>query len=124
MKIYGYELVLDLVECNPETFNRERIDKFFTDVCEVADVKKEEQYWWDDSETPKGEEQTDPKTTGTSAIQFILQSDIRIHTLDKLKVVYINFFSCKPYVPDRIKSLAIGHFQGLVANYHYFARVM
>jgi S-adenosylmethionine/arginine decarboxylase-like enzyme len=56
-----------------------------------------ELYFWDDHEVPEAERQTEPHTKGTSAIQFILTSNITIHTLDILERVYINVFSCKEF---------------------------
>jgi S-adenosylmethionine/arginine decarboxylase-like enzyme len=46
------------------------------------------------------EKQTDPKTKGTSAVQFILTSTIVIHTLDLMKAAYVNIFSCKDFDTD------------------------
>ncbi len=37
---------------------------------------------------------------GISAIQFIQTSSIVIHTLDVLKAVYLNVFSCKLFDPN------------------------
>jgi S-adenosylmethionine/arginine decarboxylase-like enzyme len=54
-------------------------------------------HFWDDYGVPKEERQTSPHTKGTSAVQFILTSTIVIHTLDVMKAVYINIFSCKPF---------------------------
>ena len=57
-------------------------------------------HFWDDVGVPKEEQQTDPKTKGTSAVQFILTSTIVIHTLDLMKTVYVNIFSCKEFDTD------------------------
>ena len=46
------------------------------------------------------EQQTHPKTKGTSAVQFILTSTIVIHTLDLMKAAYVNIFSCKDFDTD------------------------
>ncbi len=54
-------------------------------------------YFWDDLGVPNEDQQTDPKTKGTSAVQFILTSTIVIHTLDLMKSAYINIFSCKKF---------------------------
>ncbi len=56
-----------------------------------------ELHFWDDLGVPEEEQQTNPKTKGTSAVQFILTSTIVIHTLDLMKVVYVNIFSCKEF---------------------------
>ena len=94
---YGFELILDLHGCDPSKFNRESLKKYFTKICKAIDIKKCELYFWDDVGVPLKEKQTSPHTKGTSAVQFILTSTIVIHTLDLLKKVYVNIFSCKHF---------------------------
>lgn len=104
---YGTELILDLHECDAVKFNRKDIDEYFRIICETIDMQKCERYWWDDVFVTEEEKQTLPHTKGTSAIQFILTSNITIHTLDLLKAVYLNIFSCKPFdtrVAERISA--------------------
>ncbi len=95
--MYGVELVLDLSECNVAKFNRRDIKSFCLGLCELLDMKPEDLYFWDDYHIPLEKRQTDPKTKGTTAIQFILTSNITIHTLDLLGTVFLNIFSCKDY---------------------------
>ena len=97
---YGYELVLDLHDCDPETFNRADIDRYFTELCRRIAMEKCEVHFWDDVGVPPEERQTSPLTKGTSAVCFILTSTIVVHTLDELKAVYVNIFSCKTFDPD------------------------
>ena len=92
---YGHELTLDLHGCNPSTFNRDSIDRYFTELCELIDMQRCEVHFWDDVGLPPEECQTLPHTKGTSAVCFILTSSIVIHPLDILKAVYVNIFSCK-----------------------------
>ncbi len=94
---YGYELIIDLHGCDIGKFNRESLDKYFDKVCKAIDMQKCERYWWDDVGVPEEERQTSPHTKGTSAVQFILTSTIVVHTLDLLKAVYVNIFSCKSF---------------------------
>ena len=98
-QVYGFELVLDLHGCESGLFNRENIDKFFTDLCDLIEMEKCEVYFWDDVGVPEEEQQTLPHTKGTSAVCFILTSTIVIHTLDLLGAAYINIFSCKSFDP-------------------------
>ena len=96
-KPYGCELILDLHECNPATFNRASLDLFFTQLCKLIEMEKCEVHFWDDVGVPLEECQTDPHTKGTSAVCFILTSSIVVHTLDDLRSVYVNIFSCKDF---------------------------
>lgn len=97
---YGQELVLDLHDCNASTFTRHSIKRFCEEVCELIDMERCDLHFWDDLGVPEGERQTDPKTKGTSAVQFILTSTIVIHTLDLMKAAYVNIFSCKEFDTD------------------------
>ena len=99
-KVYGFELILDLHGCETELFNREYIDKFFTDLCDLIEMEKCEVHFWDDVGVPEEEQQTLPHTKGTSAVCFILTSTIVIHTLDLLGTIYVNIFSCKSFDPN------------------------
>lgn len=97
---YGQELILDLHGCNPATFTRDHLDRFFTELCDLIDMEKCEVHFWDDVGVSEDEQQTSPHTKGTSAVCFILTSTIVIHTLDLLEAVYVNIFSCKAFDPD------------------------
>lgn len=97
MKSYGCELILDLKECDENTFNRKSLTNYFKKLCKLIDMERCELYFWDDLDVPMKYKQTDPRTKGTSAIQFILTSTIVIHTLDLRNEVFINIFSCKEF---------------------------
>ena len=94
---YGKELVLDLHGCDASLFTREAITRYFEQLCQLIDMKGEDLHFWDDSGLPPEECQTDPKTKGTTAVQFILTSNIIIHALDVLEAVYVNVFSCREF---------------------------
>lgn len=97
---YGQELLLDLHDCDPGRFTRREIEQFCEELCELVDMERCELHFWDDVGVPEEERQTDPKTKGTSAVQFILTSTIVIHTLDLMGAVYVNIFSCKEFDTD------------------------
>ena len=99
MEKYGVELILDMHGCDPSKFTRENIAKYFERLCDLIEMKREALHFWDDVGVPDEEKQTLPHTQGTSAVQFILTSSIVIHTLDQLRAVYINIFSCKSFDP-------------------------
>ena len=97
---YGFELILDLHECNAALFTRRDITTFCRELCDLIDMECCDLHFWDDVGMPENEKQTHPKTKGTSAVQFILTSTIVIHTLDLMKAAYINIFSCKEFDTD------------------------
>ena len=97
---YGCELILDLHACDAAKFTRGEIERFCTGLCELIDMERCDLHFWDDLGAPEEEQQTDPRTKGTSAVQFILTSTIVIHTLDLVNTVYVNIFSCKEFDTD------------------------
>jgi len=94
---YGKELILDLHDCDLKSFGRRSLRKYFKELCELIDMQRCDLHFWDDVGVPKKYRQTEAHTKGTSAIQFILTSNITIHTLDELKKVFVNIFSCKEF---------------------------
>ncbi len=114
--MYGKELIIDLHDCNVERFNRNDIEEYFIELCKLIDMKRCELHFWDDLDVPDNEKQTSPHTTGTSAIQFILTSNITIHTLDILKSVYINIFSCKDFDEKIAAEFTKKFFNGIIVG--------
>ena len=100
IKTYGQELLLDLHGCDVTTFSREALERYFIELCELIGMERCDLHFWDDEGVPEDELQIDPKTKGTSAVQFILTSTIVIHTLDLMKTAYVNIFSCKEFDTD------------------------
>jgi S-adenosylmethionine decarboxylase len=98
---YGQELILDLHGCDTGTFTRGEIERFCEELCELIDMERCDLHFWDDVGVLEEDQQTQPKTKGTSAVQFILTSTIVIHTLDLMKAVYVNVFSCKDFDTDK-----------------------
>ena len=116
MKSYGKELILDLHNCDASTFNRESIREFFKELCTLIDMERCKLSWWDDYGVPPEERETEPHMKGTSAIQFIRTSTITIHTLDLMKNVYLNIFSCKDFDTNVAREFSQEWFKGKVAN--------
>ncbi len=97
---YGFELILDLHDCNVGMFTRKSLDAYFTRLCTLIDMEKCDVHFWDDVGVSLEEQQTSPHTKGTYAVCFILTSTIVVHTLDLLSAVYVNIFSCKAFDPE------------------------
>jgi S-adenosylmethionine/arginine decarboxylase-like enzyme len=82
-----------------------------------------ERYFWDDVGVAPDEKQTSPHTKGTSAVQFILTSNIVIHTLDELAAVYINIFSCKEFDKDLAEQITVEWFGAKNCKAHFIERI-
>lgn len=113
---YGYELILDIHKCDETKFTRDSLDEYFKLLCELIDMQRCERHFWDDKETPEEERQTEAQTVGTSAVQFILTSNITIHTLDLLRKVFVNIFSCKEFDHDIAAEFTESWFDGIIKN--------
>lgn len=118
---YGYELILDLHDCIfMETsgishvkfhflrsfYLRRYLRGYFKALCRAIKMERGKLIFWDDMWVLPWNRQTKPKTTGVSAVQFIITSNVTIHTLEKLDAVYINVFSCKEFDPKVVKDIS------------------
>ena len=120
---YGFELLMDLHQCDVATFSRKSLDNFFTKLCDLISMEKVEVHFWDDVGVPDEEQQTSPQTKGTSAVCFILTSTIVVHTLDLLGAVYVNIFSCKKFDPAVAERFTLEWFGGKTAKSTFIERV-
>ncbi len=120
---YGKEVIIDLHDCDLRNFNRESIEHYFKKLCQLIDMQRCDLHFWDDMDTPEDEKQTSDHTVGTSAVQFILTSNITIHTLDRLKAVYINIFSCKDFSHHAATEFTTNYFNGVLAAHHVIERL-
>ena len=120
---YGFELIMDLHECNVSKFNRKSLKDYFAKLCKEINMEGEKLYFWDDVGISKEDEQTSPQTKGTSAVQFILTSTIVVHTLDILSRVYVNIFSCKPFDRKVAEELTKNWFESKKGRTYFMERI-
>jgi len=117
MKNYGKEVILDMHDCSTKRFSKEDIQNFFDVLCEKIDMVQREVHWW--TEGPEVEDHL----YGNSAVQFIQTSNIVIHTLYKMKRVYLNIFSCKEFDADVAIEFCKEYFDGTIVNSAVIDRV-
>ena len=122
MKGFGKELILDLHKCDVKKFTRYHIKKYFVELCVLIDMQREDLHWWDYKGLPEEYAKAPAHLKGVSAIQFIKTSNITIHTLDVLKKVYINIFSCKEFDPLDTTLFTAAFFGGKVVNKKFIER--
>ncbi len=122
MNSYGKELILDIHNCDSSKFNRRSIKSYIQQLCKLIEMERCKLCWWDDYGVPLEEQETEPHLKGTTAIQFIKTSNVLIHTLDLLKNVYINIFSCKDFDVDLAKNFSKEWFKGKIVNFHIIER--
>lgn len=122
MSNYGKELIIDIHNCKAR-FIRKSIKSFLTQLCIEIDMKAEKLVWWDDVGVAKELKQTEAHTKGTTAVQFILTSNVTIHTLDIPKSVYINIFSCKDFDVDNALEFCEDFWRGEIVNSQVVDRI-
>lgn len=110
MKNYGKEIILDLHECSITNFNRKGLRKYFKQLCNLIDMKRCKLCFWDYKGYEAEYLNAPAHLQGTSAIQFISTSNITVHTLDTLKRIYINIFSCKSFDPAIVVDFTVSYF--------------
>ena len=121
MDNYGKELVLDLHDCYETRFNRKDLSRFFNELCDLIKMKQCKKVFWDYKWYPKfiirlmGWDKN-PKTYGTSGVQFIMTSNITIHIIENLRQIYLNIFSCNDFDAELVTDFAQCFFWGEVVN--------
>lgn len=113
---YGKELILDLHNCDASKFNRRYIRRYFIELCDLIDMERCKLAWWDYFWTPWFWRSKDPKTYGISAVQFIMTSNVTVHTLPLLHTIYINVFSCKDFDQASVEYFTSNWFSGQVVQ--------
>lgn len=117
LEVYGKELVLDLHDCDQERMNRRELKKYYKVVGDMADVELCKLTFWDYHWWPKwfcklmGWSDSQ-RLWGTSAVQFIMTSNITVHTIYNMKNVYVNLFSCDDFDSEDIAEFTIMFFGG------------
>lgn len=122
MKSYGKELIIDMHDCDISKFNRKDIKYYFIVICEALKMERCKLCWWDDKWIPWFWKETEPHIKGTTAIQFIRTSDIRIHALELQKAIRINIFSCKEFEPRIVEYYTEQMFRGKIVSRHFIDR--
>ncbi len=120
---YGKELILDCYGCDPSLFTRKHLRRFFKGFVALLDMERGTLHFWDDVGVPEEERQTRLETKGTSAVQFILTSNITAHCLDLLGRVYVNVFSCKDFRNGPAKQYVQDFFKAKTVRSHVVYRV-
>lgn len=120
---YGKELILDVHGCDITRFNRQGLRRFFVELCELIDMERADLHFWDYEGIEDEKDQAPAHLAGTSAVQFIMTSNIVVHTLDKLQRIYVNIFSCKDFKADEVQSFVEDFFNGKTVNNKEVRRV-
>ncbi|MCK5083206.1 MAG: S-adenosylmethionine decarboxylase [Candidatus Omnitrophica bacterium] len=95
---YGYELIMDLYDCDREIItSRRKLQEYADKLCKLIKMKK-----YGPSLLPYFGEKT-AFTKGYTLVQLIETSSIVGHFSDLWGTAYINIFSCKKFDPTAAK---------------------
>lgn len=104
--VWGISSSIDIYDCNPELIrDAEAIRRFVVELCDLIEMKRF-------GETLVVHFGEDEKVAGYSMVQLIETSLISAHFANLTNTVYLDVFSCKPYVPDVVKDFAETFFKG------------
>lgn len=105
-KIYGWELILNLYECNLKKISSKDMIKQYVDkLCNQIEMVPFGETW-----IPYfGKKRS--HTKGYSLIQLIETSSITGHFSEEKRSAYINIFSCKPYDHKKARKFSMQYFQ-------------
>src|SRR3989344_256021 len=108
---YGLELIIDMHGCGLSDLNREKLGRFFVELCDLIEMKRhgDPVFWEDTSDIPH--------LRGVSGFQFIETSNVVCHPLPILKAVYLNIFSCKEFDTDKALKFC-KEFWGATSEHH------
>lgn len=113
---YGQELILDIEKCDVSTFTRKSLTEFFVTLCDKIEMQRETLHFWDYEGQLDEYNKAPDHLKGISAVQFISTSNITIHTLDVLRVVMLNVFSCKDFNGYMVADFCANWFKGKITG--------
>jgi len=115
--MFGQELLMDVYDCDVTLFNRKDLTRYFIELCKLIDMVRADLHFWDyTGATTEELAEVPPHLLGTSAVQFIMTSQIAIHTLDVHKAIFIDVFSCKDYDAEVVTKFTESFFKGKIGK--------
>lgn len=103
--IFGWELVLDLYECDLNVLtSRDALAQYAVEVCEVLDMKRFGEPFLEHFGHEKIE------TSGYSLVQLIETSSIVGHFSEYKRSAYLNLFSCRAYDAEVVAAFTCKYF--------------
>ncbi|MCD6584039.1 MAG: S-adenosylmethionine decarboxylase [Candidatus Omnitrophica bacterium] len=116
-KIYGYELIMDLFECNEEIItSKAKLKEYIDRLCKLIKMEK-----YGKALIPYFGEKN-PHTKGYSLVQLIETSSITGHFSDNWRSAYINIFSCKKFNPEIALQFTKKFFQAKRVKHRFIIR--
>lgn len=107
---WGWHLVLNLYECDPQVIqSEEAIKRFIVELCDLVEMRR----FGDPVVINFGD---DPRVTGYSMFQLIETSNIAGHFANRWDSAYLDIFSCKAYDPQLAAEFCVSTFKAKKAK--------
>lgn len=114
---WGIASAIDIYNCNPRTIrDADAIRRFVVELCDLIEMKRF-------GETQVVHFGEDEKVAGYSMVQLIETSLISGHFANLSNAVYLDVFSCKPYLPEMVQDFAEKFFEGTHSNLNISLRL-
>lgn len=113
-QILGKELILDLEDCDFSKFSKESLSQFLKDLCLSINMIATEQFCWEYLEDPNRDAESMEHLAGYSFVQFLMTSNITLHSFDNSRKISLNIYSCKDFSEEDAEEFCKNHFNGKV----------
>lgn len=107
--VFGKHLIIDANECQGEIRDRQHIQNFINDLCELSKMKKKGETiftYFEDNDYNRCRD-----IVGWTIIQIISLSNITIHINEISRTIYFDFFTCGEIKEDLINILFQNYFK-------------
>ena len=109
-KAWGLACSVDIYNCDPDKIrDADEIRRFVVELCDLIEMKRF-------GETQVVHFGEDERVAGYSMVQLIETSLISAHFANLSNAVYLDVFSCKPYLPETVQQFAQEFFGGTNSN--------
>lgn len=109
-KAWGLASSVDIYNCDPDIIrDADAIRRFVVELCDLIEMKRF-------GETQVVHFGEDERVAGYSMVQLIETSLISGHFANLTNAVYLDVFSCKPYLPEKVQLFAEDYFEGSHSN--------
>ena len=107
---WGIASSVDIYNCDPATIrDANAIRRFVVELCDLIEMKRF-------GETQVVHFGEDERVAGYSMVQLIETSLISGHFANQTNAVYLDVFSCKPYLAENVQKFAQEYFKGNHSN--------
>lgn len=121
--MFGYEYILDCIDCDINKMDDiQNIELFIDELIEKTDMKKLGYIHYEYVNESDAIEAGNTDIVGYSVCHFIITSSITIHFCNPTRKAYLNFFSCKEFNTDDVDELMKKYFDCKILNYKYIER--